>query len=328
MSVIKNKLELVARVTYETLLRLGVVEKNKNNDLDGANDQASSGIIKIRANSLFSTIKYIEIITTEVSEDATCMITLCDDKDNTLANHVFKYDDDDGNKDDVDNNSLELNSIKFPLNWTLFQNEHKNQVVRLSNVIMVRLKLQSMVLSFEKSGISNKNDSEPVKIDKIPVESNTTILFGNGTSSKHSNVELPKFEDEYEINEPSATFHSEELQERYLPARGGSTYGSNDLYPMGQKNPLGSNLGPFGPPSNNRNDGSNDNRGSPGQGGMIFDPFGQNRDEVFRDTQNRRGPGWVPGSKYDDPFGNAGGFNGMGGSGFPGSGSGSGFGFL
>lgn len=328
MSAINSKLEFVVRATYKVLLELGIVEKAEDNDLHSDNGQKISGIVKFRANSLLPTIKYIKIIATEVTEDKKCMITLCDDKDNTLANHVFKYDGD-GDKDDVSNNSLGLNGTKFPLNWEQYQCENKDQVTKLCNTIICGLKLQAMVLSFERSDIPNKDGSRSLEIKKSPLETNPTILFGNVSGSKNSNVDLPKFEDEYEINEPSAPFHSEELPERYFPVRGGAPYGSNDLYPMGVKNPLGPNLGPFGPSPKNRND---DSRGLPGQGGMIFDPFGQNRDEMFRDEQNRRGPGWIPGSKYDDPLGNSGGSSGIGGPGFPGSGSGSGsgsgFGFL
>lgn len=330
MSEIKTKQEFVARVTYKSLLELGIVEKVEDNDLRSDDDRISSGVVKIRANSLFPTIKYIEIIATEVAEDSKCMVTLCDDKDNTLANHIFKYDGD-GDKDAVDNNSLGLGSTKFPLNWERFQSEKKDQVTRLSNIITTGLKLQLLGLSLERSGVPNKNDSDLTKITRAPIETTSKILFENVSTSKNSNVDLPKFEDEYEINEPSAPLRLEELQERCFPVRGGSAYGSNDLYPMGQKNPLGSNLGPFGPSSNNRNNSSNNSKGlPPGQGGMIFDPFVQNRDEMFRDEQNRRGPGWIPGSKYDDPFGDSAGFNGMGGPGFPssGSGTGSGFGFL
>ena len=325
MSVIKNKLELVAQVTYEALLQIGIIEKIGNNDSNKDNDQTSKGIIKIKVNSSSPTMRSIDIVVIELTKDSKCMISLCDERDNTLASHIFKYD---GN----DDNGLGLNNTEFPLNWEQFRNEHEEQVTRLINIIINDLRLQSMFLSTDRSDITNKNDSDPLKINATPIKSTSTKL-GNVSHSKNSNVDIPKFEDEYEINEPSGSSRLGELPGRYFPVRGGPTYGNKDLYPMGEKNPLGPNLGPFGPSSNSRNDGdTNSGQSLPGQGGMIFDPFGQNRDEMFRDKQNRRGPGWIPGSKYDDPFGTSGGFDGMGGPRFPGSGSGSGsgsgFGFL
>ena len=321
MSLIKNKLELVAQVTYEALLQIGIIEKIGNNDSNKDNDQTSKGIKKIKVTCLSPTINFIEIVVIELTKDSKCMVTLCDERDNTLASHIFKYD---GN----DDNGLDLNNTEFPLNWEQFHNEHEERVTRLINIIINDLKLQSMFSSTDRSDITNKNDFDSLKINANPIGTISTNL-GDVSHSKNSNIDIPKFEDEYEINEPSRSSRLGELPDRYFPIRGGPTYGNKDLYPMGQKNPLGPNLGPFGPLPNSGNGGdSNSSRGLPGQGGMIFDPFGQNKDEMFRDEQNRRGPGWIPGSKYDDPFGTSGGFNGIGGPGFPGSGSGSGFGFL
>ncbi|EJS44485.1 YCR076C [Saccharomyces arboricola H-6] len=150
----------------------------------------------------------------------------------------------------------------------------------------------------------------PLEREALPVEPDLSPVLTRLKEQPIKGVNIPKFEDEYQaqtrqtqgaaplnpypgltVTEPSFT----------NPAGG---YADRDLYPMGTSHPDWSRGLPnaLGPPGS--------------QGGMIFDP---NR----KPSQRREDmpPGWMPGSKYDEPFGpGSGGLGGFGGLGGPGSG--------
>ncbi|CCC70046.1 hypothetical protein NCAS_0D04650 [Naumovozyma castellii] len=112
-------------------------------------------------------------------------------------------------------------------------------------------------------------------------------------------ADLPKFEDEYEIHRDSTISPFPGLSLNPAPAGSGPgshNYGDDDLYPTGEKHPnLNDPLGmarqkPPQPP----------NIG--GTGGMIFDPF-HNKNNDNDNNNNNKGPGWIPGARFDDPYG-------------------------
>ncbi|CAL9727975.1 silencing boundary-establishment protein Fub1p [Monosporozyma unispora] len=296
MIEIKSTLEFLAYATYEALLEVGIVTKLEQGKVESANN-----LVRISLNSLTPVAKVIEIIAVEVAKDDKGMITLCDENDNTLASHTFNYD-----------NELGINGLELPLKWEEYISQHKEEVNRLTTKIITGLNLHPKPTLTQKPKSSTTRTAEETTPLAGPVP--VPPSFTRDTDTRRSGIDIPKFDDEYEINKPSRLGPQPGIG--FQPERPG--YGDQDLFPMGQRNPSGSNLGPFGPQP-----GTGNIPGVPGQGGMIFEPFGQNRDQMLRDEQDRRGPGWIPGSKYDDPFGRP----GTGGSDFPGSGSGSGSGF-
>lgn len=302
MTELKTKLEFIAYATYESLLQVGIVSR-----LEAGKDSYESNLIKITLNSLAPVVKTIEIIAIEPTKSVKGMVTLCDENDRTLASHTFHYD-----------NELEIGNINFPVNWDEYTSQHKDVVNKLVDKIITGLNLHPKPNPTRKPDPSSTQSSKETV--PVPGPLPRTPVFTEKSDASHTGIDIPKFEDEYEVNERSRLGPQPGIG--FQPERPG--YGDQDLFPMGQRNPLGSNLGPFGPQP-----GTGNIPGAPGQGGMIFDPFGQNRDQSLRDEQERRGPGWMPGSKYDDPFGGAGRSGGLN---FPGSGSGSGsgsgFGFM
>lgn len=324
MPLIKTKLEYVGYATCKTLEQLWVVGRLTSDFWNSASSVPN--LVKITVPGVTHWDPKIEIVAVETQADAKCMITVCDDKDKTLGSHIFHYDE--GILDD---------KVEFPLDTTESQYVIP---INIANHILKGLNIPIEPTSTEKPKptISTSDQTRgPVPVPgSVPNLPDTTKP--TATTKGTSNVDIPKFEDEYEINDRSQMGRFPGLQNPLLNNNG---YGNRDLYPMGQSHLFGSNLEPFEP-------GQTGNA----QGGMIFDPFGGNRDEMFREGPNGRGPGWVPGSKYDDPFGNpcdlgqnrsgnsgmnsrgGPGFPGSGsgfpgsGSGFPGSGSGSGFGFM
>lgn len=109
--------------------------------------------------------------------------------------------------------------------------------------------------------------------------------------------DMPQFDDEYEVNAAGASALPDRYPGLNLPEKHARPLGNPDLHPGGQADPFH-----FGEANV--------------QGGMVLDPFGhqQNRSNMQGSARDmrQRGPGWMPGSKWDDPFG-------PGGSSFPGS---------
>lgn len=145
----------------------------------------------------------------------------------------------------------------------------------------------------------------PLEREALPVEPDLKPVMTQLKRQTASNEDMPKFDDEYQAqtrqNQGPAPLNPYPgltvTEPSFTSPTGG--YADRDLYPVGTSHPdLSRGLpNPFGTPSN--------------QGGMIFDP---NR----RPPQRREDmpPGWMPGSRYDEPFGpGSGGFGGAG-SGF------------
>lgn len=111
--------------------------------------------------------------------------------------------------------------------------------------------------------------------------------------------DMPQFDDEYEVSRQNNPLGP--LPGINLPSGRRSGYGDTDLYPLGQRGIFtGPNIGP--------NIGTGTGKGN----GMIF-PL--QRDDPNQQEGNR-GPDFMPGAKYDPPFGQGPSF-GQGGSSFP-----------
>lgn len=101
-------------------------------------------------------------------------------------------------------------------------------------------------------------------------------------------ADMPGWEDEYQVRE------GQRAPGLGRPLQG---YGDSDLFPLGQRNPLMTDPSLTAPP-----------------GGMMLDPMQELAKRREAEEAKNRGPGWMPGSKYDDPFGRPG-FGGPGGFG-------------
>lgn len=152
----------------------------------------------------------------------------------------------------------------------------------------------------------------PLERESLPVEPDLKPIMTQLKRQTAGSADMPKFDDEYQAqarqNQGTAPLNPYPgltvTEPSFANPAGG--YADRDLYPVGTSHPdwSGGLPNPLGNPSS--------------QGGMIFDP---NRRPAPR--REDMPPGWMPGSKYDEPFGpGSGGFGGSGSGGFGGSGSG------
>ncbi|EDO18761.1 hypothetical protein Kpol_1028p34 [Vanderwaltozyma polyspora DSM 70294] len=225
-------------------------------------------------------------------------------EDELIAQSIFEY------KSDFDL----TDSTRYPLKFNEFKKNGAALVVIRESLVnklhlktTLKKKLQETIC--ELSDTERDNDS--LKNKGLENRLNTGSSVPTTSSGFNRPDDMPKFEDEYEVNQPSSTSRFPGLN---LGPNHPQGYGDPDLFPMGQRNIDLNNplmIPPHGQPGN-----------TTGQGGMIFDPSRLNPD----DSTRNRGPGYIPGSKYDDPFGKPSGFgnnpNGFGGgpSGFGGGG--------
>ncbi|CAI4037650.1 hypothetical protein SMKI_03G1280 [Saccharomyces mikatae IFO 1815] len=145
----------------------------------------------------------------------------------------------------------------------------------------------------------------PLEREKLPAEPDLKPVMEQLKKQTAGSVDVPKFDDEYQVQTgqnqgatPLNPYPGLTVTEpSFTNPIGG--YADRDLYPIGTSHPDWSRgiPNPLGAPGS--------------QGGMIFDP---NR----RPPQRREDmpPGWMPGSKYDEPFGPGSGGFGASGPGF------------
>lgn len=276
MSDIKNRSELTAELVAQQLVESGFVTQKDKFQLE---KHSSNHVI------LKSQNHPLRIMVVEVEEDKNCLVSLLNSQE-PLRSVLCNYSDDLGIASD----------LEFPLHLSSFLKSIDRE--KLSRSIKDKLNLQTQP--------TRTLEKQPSKIKEAygPLPGSSPNAKKNQPQAQK--VELPKFDDEYEINDSESRSQFPGLN---LPGdRGHSGYGDPDLYPLGERSPFGSGMVPHIP-----------NSGSGSQsGGMIFDPFRQNHsDQRYKDPSNSRGPGYIPGSKYNDPFGRP---NGD----FPGSSSSSG----
>lgn len=180
---------------------------------------------------------------------------------------------------------LLMNNISFPVNVEDFLETRRSQIlVAIDSKYKLtppsrQVPLQETPHQVPLQDFPRQESSEPVPVD----------LREPPPSVRGSRPpDMPDFEDEYQVRQGPG------IPRPQQPLPG---YGDSDLYPMGRSNPL------MGDPLM-----------APPAGGMIFDPAQDaTRRKKMEDVRNR-GPGFMPGTKWDDPFGRPG-FGGPGGFG-------------
>ncbi|SMN20653.1 similar to Saccharomyces cerevisiae YCR076C Putative protein of unknown function [Maudiozyma saulgeensis] len=203
---------------------------------------------------------------------------------------------------------IKENDLKFPLDFQEYCK--KNDTSKACGMIYQKFSNKKLVMKAPK-------EVRSTEISEIRSSMGMSPPVVNPSHVKSNPNDMPKFDDEYEVGTDGRLGPIDRYPGLNLPEKHPSNYGNPDLYPMGQRDPF------------NFNDINT-------RGGMTFDPFGTNNQSNMQGDKNeqaRRGPGWIPGSRYDDPFGkrnddmNPGSGAGFGSGLGPGSGSGSGLGF-
>lgn len=234
---------------------------------------------------------YMNINGVEIEPSEKCLLSLYTSKDDKcLEQSIFNYEKD-----------LEI-PIKqgFPLEMQQYMAENENI---LDNVLRkISEKLGIIVYDQDRSAHPKEAVTEQKPSWRIGRNNPFAESLGRAQPDSFRRPhDMPSFEDEYEIRGHGNT--PQGLQER-IPSR----YGENDLYPTGEKYP---NL--MDPAA------SGGRPGILGQGGMVFDPLQEHSRQRKEQENKLRGPGYMPGAKFDDPYGNPGGFGGLGGFGGGGS---------
>ncbi|CCK72063.1 Fub1p KNAG_0I02780 [Huiozyma naganishii CBS 8797] len=289
--VATGKVQLAAAIVVECLRRLGFTRVEAVKDGKGSSD----------------TVRYtvtsdvtVHLVVVEVEPGKKCMVTLYGDNGAAPRTGIFEYETD----------FAILQDTAFPVDTASY----------LQNADLQRL-VQTVQLKLQLKPIPTRTRTCPLRESEvgarsIPKPEPLPSLHRPVKTTEPQNArpaDMPGFDDEYEVNGPrGGAAHRDQFPGLSLgPTRSGG-YGDVDLYPMGLRQPFGPGVGPT----------------APGQGGMIFDPFGSNRErDMMAEDQQNRGPGWMPGAKFDEPYGGSGSTRFGGGStGFPGAGSGSGAG--
>ncbi|GAV53841.1 hypothetical protein ZYGR_0AK03430 [Zygosaccharomyces rouxii] len=174
---------------------------------------------------------------------------------------------------------LLMDDVSFPVDVEEFLQSGRAQVlVTLDS----KYKLSPPSRQVPLQEISPQGSSEPS--ESIPVGLKEPPPSVRGSRPP----DMPDFEDEYQVRQGPGFSRPQQP----LPG-----YGDSDLYPMGRSNPLMGDPLMATPP-----------------GGMIFDPAQDAARRKEMDDIKNRGPGFMPGTKWDDPFGRPG-FGGPGGFG-------------
>lgn len=229
----------------------------------------------------------INIVGVAIEPEKKCLVSLFRDTSNTsLGQAIFLYEESLGLKQD----------LKLPVEYEHYIKDSKDEIDSVLERIADKLGLK-VPASLKYEGKIERDHERPQSKITVPEVASETPNRGRP-------ADMPGFEDEYQINESD---------NRILPGLRGLErgYGDSDLYPTGEKYP---NLAD--PTSTMRPLPS-----MPGQGGMTFDPLQEQAKRRQEEEGRRHGPGWIPGAKFDDPYGHP----GSGGSNFPGS-AGMGFG--
>ncbi|QLQ81291.1 hypothetical protein HG537_0F00520 [Torulaspora globosa] len=224
----------------------------------------------------------IDIIGVSIEQDKKCMVSLFNsDDDRSLGQAMFRYDEDLGISQDM----------SLPLEYESYRSSIKND-----ELIHVLRRIGDK-LRFEVPA-----ELKEVETEQVMQRGSTSLARDTSQGDVRPfkrPPDMPGFEDEYQI-------HEERTQPVHIPGPE-SGYGDTDLYPTGQKYPNLADPTTQMPPVR---------PGHP-QGGMTFDPL---RDQAKRQEEEEgklRGPGWIPGAKYDDPYGHPSfGNSGTGSSGF------------
>lgn len=283
MDEVRNKLELALSFVLETL---EVYKAAKFVSVDSRETNLVVVTVK-KAN-----VKYT-LVVSEIISNKRCLVSIFAESSNDeIESIVLDYGPDLKIVDD----------LEFPVNYDEYMKEIDTSKVCIT--VYKRFDKKRLMVRDSKKSQVTETVEKPLQHIKLPEEQlreRSKLLETEVTNTKRPN-DMPKFDDEYEVNNGRPIDRYPGLN---LPEKHPRQYGNPDLYPMGQKDPF------------NFNDINT-------RGGMTFDPFGtgnQSNMQGDNNEQRKRGPGWIPGSKYDDPFGKrTDEFNPGSGPGFSGSG--------
>lgn len=263
---VHTNLELAVRHVVEYLNRVVNLDVKVEN---WTNNEVQK--VKISCRSPNAKYKELIIMGVETIPKLQCMISFLTE-DESLSQFLLKY------KDDLMIDA----EITYPLKYEEHFNKSTEELRKILDNIGLKINSKDIAKQFEQElKESNQNRNEGA----YPEESNNDPLrLPIGNEQRRTPDDMPKFEDEYEIQR-----HQGDNDLR-LPGRSGlGSYGDRDLYPTGNRYPDLNHPGQMpGLPDTS--------------GGMIFDPF-SDRNRPGRGDPGNKPPGWIPGVKYDDPYG-------------------------
>lgn len=264
--LIKDELGLGARLVVEALQKVDVATQLKKWEED-------TNVVKATLGPA-SDLSTINLVGVTVDPEKRCMISIFSAQDDkSLGQSILDYEQD-----------FKLTEkLNFPVDFEDFLTSHRDMLGDVMHTVVEKLNI-----------CAPASDKLPTKAGKAKTENDPSFDKESSVSQRFENsptftrpADMPAFEDEYEIQE---TGNTRGLQER-IPVG----YGETDLYPTGQKYP---NL--MDPTA------SMERPSLPGQGGMIFDPQQEQLRQRQEQERRTRGPGFMPGAKFDDPYGRPG----------------------
>ncbi|CDH17212.1 uncharacterized protein ZBAI_09000 [Zygosaccharomyces bailii ISA1307] len=175
---------------------------------------------------------------------------------------------------------LQMADISFPITTSEFLESRKTVLSNIDSKF--RLKA-----AYAKSSSPGESHSRPIGSSTLGSTAELPRVRSEPNPPQRP-ADMPGWDDEYQVHE------GQRASGLARPLQG---YGDSDLFPLGQRNPLMADPSITAPP-----------------GGMMLDPMQELARRRETEEAKNRGPGWIPGSKYDDPFGRPG-FGGPGGFG-------------
>lgn len=257
MMLVNTKLELAVKLVQEYFTEYATASVSFDNWF--SNEVVKVEIVCKKCEEQ----QILKLAAFETIKDKQCMISIYSG-DEILSQSLFQYADD----------MQVVDAIKLPLDFEEYKDRYSSKINEVLEGIGVKLNLKNYVNKLREDSAQDQNErAHPHDMHNNPLE-----RYPQRVERTSNRDDIPKFEDEYEIN-------SRRTDPNCLEPPGG--YGDRDLYPTGQKYPNLNNPNVMPHLPNN-------------QGGMVFDPFGdRNHVRNPRDMP----PGWIPGAKFDDPYG-------------------------
>ncbi|SCV04068.1 LAME_0H15500g1_1 [Lachancea meyersii CBS 8951] len=245
----------------------------------------------------------LEVVLMDMSGSQKCMVSVCSDEQ-PIRQEIFIYD-----RDLISNNE----EVPFPLEKYRIGEFYSPKVdASLDAKFRLRSRTSSGKNQTGESEQSNMSSSGYAavhqRLEKLKFGNPPLSASHRSAHRRNSISDMPRFDDEYEVNQSSGIPVTGEFGVPGLA----SGYGDRDLYPGGQKYPNLQDPASQFPSTQGR---------LRGQGGMIFDPSKSNPDDSWSDplrgdpssTGGPKPP--FPGARFDDPFGRQN-YQGGGGGGF------------
>ncbi|SCU92856.1 LAFA_0F13322g1_1 [Lachancea sp. 'fantastica'] len=293
---ITNKLELVAHLFIIYLGHCNLLADNANIQFREVGRKNIE--LQVSTNPEVASQKFkcgacdaVEVVLMDMSGGQKCMISVCLEE-RPIVHGIFNYDRDFFNSE-----------TKVPLPVAKSSvSEFYTPNVDTSLEGKFRLRSGTSKRDEPQGEPENSNVSSPdyaavhQRLERLKF-GNPPLSLGRQSTRRRSSIsDMPRFDDEYEINRNAGIPVTGEFGVPGLA----SGYGDQDLYPTGQKYPNLQDPSQQFPGATNR---------PPGPGGMTFDPFRGNATDPssnpLRGDPNATGgpkPPF-PGARFDDPFG-------------------------